>query len=65
MMKYRVATKRAARGRLRQPYRQGDLDGLCGVYSAVVMPKACCATTPCGLCAPRSTTTQLVGSSRP
>ena len=47
-MMYRVATKQAANGRLRvgnrrpkqrrrlrKPYRQGDLDGLCGVYSAV------------------------------
>ena len=34
-MMHRVATKRAAKGRLRKPYRQGDLDGRCGVYSAV------------------------------
>ena len=42
MIMYRVSTKRAARGRLRQPYRQGDLDGLCGVYSAVNAVRALC-----------------------
>ena len=39
---YRASTKRAAKGRLRQPYRQGDLDGLCGVYSAVNAVRALC-----------------------
>ena len=42
MMMYRVSTKRAARGRRRQPYRQGDLDGLGGVYSAVNAVRALC-----------------------
>ena len=26
---------RRPKGRLREPYRQGDLDGLCGIYSAI------------------------------
>ena len=42
MIMYRASTRRAARGRLRQPYRQGDLDGLCGVYSAVNAVRALC-----------------------
>ena len=42
MINYRAPTKRAARGRLRQPYRQGDLDGLCGVYSAGNAVRALC-----------------------
>ena len=42
MIMYRAAIRRAARGRRRQPYRQGDLDGLCGVYSAVNAVRALC-----------------------
>ena len=30
------------KGRLRAPYRQGDLDGLCGIYSAVNAVRALC-----------------------
>ena len=42
MIMYRVSTRRASRGRRRQPYRQGDLDGFCGVYSAVNAVRALC-----------------------
>ncbi len=41
-MRHRDVTRRAAKGRPRKPYRQGDLDGLCGVYSAVNAIKALC-----------------------
>ena len=38
----RQTKKQAARQRPRTPYRQGDLDGLCGVYSAVNAIRALC-----------------------
>ena len=41
-MRYRVMTRRAAKGRSRKPFRQGDLDGLCGIYSTVNSVRALC-----------------------
>lgn len=34
--------KRAAKRRRRRPYRQGDLDGLCGLYSTVNAVRVLC-----------------------
>ena len=41
-MRYRAMTRRAALGRSRKPFRQGDLDGLCGIYSTVNSVRALC-----------------------
>ena len=42
MIHRRRDLRQAARQRPRTPYRQGDLDGLCGVYSAVNAVRALC-----------------------
>ena len=41
-MNQRFRVSRGGRRRGRQPYRQGDLDGLCGVYSIVNAVRALC-----------------------
>ena len=41
-MNQRIRVSRGGRRRGRQPYRQGDLDGLCGVYSIVNAVRALC-----------------------
>ncbi len=37
-----LSSRRSRIGRLREPYRQGDLDGLCGIYSAINAVRALC-----------------------
>ena len=41
-MKQRIRVLRGGRRHGRQPYRQGDLDGLCGVYSVVNAVRILC-----------------------
>ncbi len=41
-MAAKSSRRRSRKGRLREPYRQGDLDGLCGVYSAINAVRALC-----------------------
>ncbi len=41
-MSVKSSRRWSRKGRLREPYRQGDLDGLCGVYSAINAVRALC-----------------------